>query len=283
MNCVVCNHSDLTPALKDIKNPRLPLGAPTYQYLKCNKCDLWMLDPYPSQELLNQIYDSSYNLYEDTSEGVISKILSQFSPSRIQTVTKYLKGKSNLLDVGCGNGTFLQQINGRNVEAYGTEWSEYAARLAKQKINQEHIHVGELQDIPWKEKFNCITAWHVLEHNRQPNNFISSIKQKITDDGYFILEVPNSNSEVLNRTNKKYAWFSIPEHVTYWNERALQDLAKNHGFEVLESRTPFAMPLLYAKSRTNSAIQKLESLVVQWRASRNKRGDIIRQVWKVCP
>jgi 2-polyprenyl-3-methyl-5-hydroxy-6-metoxy-1,4-benzoquinol methylase len=283
MNCIVCNKNSFKTVLTSIKNPRLPLGEPSYEYKECEYCHVWLLDPFPSQSVLNQIYDKKYNLYEETSASLITKVLESISENRITSVNKYIKQNNKILDIGCGNGSFMEQIKNNQVDVYGTEWSEYASKIAREKLQNDHIFKGDIANIPWNHKFDIITAWHVLEHNREPNVFINDLKSKLSSEGYFILEVPNADSEVLKMTKENYAWLSIPEHVTYWNKRSLEGLAKMHGFEVVESITPFAMPLLYAKSQSNSFKEKINSFFMQWKSAKANKGDILRQVWKLCP
>ncbi len=279
MKCVVCNKTDGHTMLEGIPNPR-KVGNPFYRYFECNNCKLWMLEPFPGQDILTKIYNENYNLYENVSDNLPTKVMNLLSKNRITTTTNYCKSGQKLLDVGCGNGSFLFDMKNRNVDVYGTEWSEYAAGLAKKRLQLDTIFSGDIPNLPWTHKFDCITAWHVLEHNPDPNHFILSIKEKLIPSGYFIIEVPNAESEVLKRTGNKYPWFSIPEHVTYWSDSSLRYLAEQNRFKVIISETPFAMPFLYAKATTNTMRNKLKSIQIQWTASQQKKGDILRQVWQ---
>ncbi len=276
MKCVLCSHEDFTTVINGISNPR-KVGEREYSYLQCRNCHLWMLSPYPSQQELTQIYDSSYQLYEEESETLVTTILENIAGSRIDLIKKYLPDGSKIIDIGCGTGTFLKKLKNAKYHIHGTEWSESAGNKAKEKINDSNaITIGDINQV--EEQYDAATMWHVLEHNLDPLKCIEDIKSKVPK-GYLFIEVPNAKSLVLQNTNENYPWLSIPEHVTYWTDDSLKFLANTTGFEVVESGTPLAMIMLYAKAK--GSYYKLLSPFLQSYAALTSKGDILRQVWKI--
>lgn len=276
MKCVLCSHEDFTTVVTGISNPR-KIGEREYSYQECRNCQLWMLSPYPSPQELTQIYDSSYQLYEEESDTVTATLLETIVGSRINLIKKYLREGSKILDVGCGTGTFLKKLKAAKYQVHGTEWSESAGNKAKEKIyDSTAITIGEVKQV--NGEYDAASMWHVLEHNPEPLKCLEDIKSKL-HKGYLFIEVPNAKSLVLQNTNEKYPWLSIPEHVTYWNDDSLRFLAAVSGFQVVESSTPLAMIMLYGKAK--GGYYKVLSPFLQCYAALTGKGDILRQVWKL--
>ncbi|MDQ3239090.1 MAG: class I SAM-dependent methyltransferase [bacterium] len=237
-----------------------------------------MLDPYPDLDQLKQVYNSEYNLYQEASKSFLTKLVELFSQSRTDLVKKYIQPPKKILDIGCGLGAFLKEMLDLGYEVKGTEWNNTASQVASEKIGNGNVITSELSQI--SEKYHIITLWHVLEHNPTPIDLINEIKKLLQPHSLLFIEVPNSSSITIKSSQSNYAWYSIPEHVTYWNYQSLKYFADNNNFEILESSTPFSMPFLYSKSQSNS-FSLIISPFVQFYASLTGRGDIIRQVWRL--
>lgn len=281
MNCVLCGQSNNHPVIENIKNPRT-VGKELYNYLTCKNCDLWMLDPYPTQAELNQIYTEAYQLYENEDTTLATRIMNKLSRPREEIVTQHLKPNAKVLDVGCGNGTFLQSLQTQGYNVFGTEWSASAAKSAQSKVGSERITVGDITTASQHQPYDLITLWHVLEHNLDPKALITQIVELLAPQGILVIEVPNSKSALLEKAKNNYPWFSIPEHVTYWSKQSLNTLCSKFQLTNLSSETPFAMPMLYRKVDTNP-LSLITSPIVQYMNSKQAKGDILREVWQKSP
>ena len=100
---------------------------------------------------------------------------------------------SNILDIGCGVGYFLEEAKKRNWNVYGTEYSEQAVNICTEKgLN---VKKGTTSSINFdKEFFDIITSFEVIEHINNPLEEIQSIYNILRDDGIFYLTTPNINS-----------------------------------------------------------------------------------------
>ena len=71
--------------------------------------------------------------------------------------------KKCLLDVGCGNGYFLEMATRKGWEVTGVEISENAVRHSREVIGEGNIFRGTLADANFRNySFNAITLWDVL-------------------------------------------------------------------------------------------------------------------------
>ncbi|MFN4217335.1 MAG: class I SAM-dependent methyltransferase, partial [Brevinematales bacterium] len=75
------------------------------------------------------------------------------------------------LDVGAGNGNFLQKLSKKHFEPIGVEISQNGYEEI-QKKNIPCFH-GDFLSPEFKEKnFDIISFWHVLEHCNNPRTYL---------------------------------------------------------------------------------------------------------------
>jgi SAM-dependent methyltransferase len=97
----------------------------------------------------------------------------------------------SLLDVGTGIGQFLHHAQPLFSDVCGTEVSESALRIAKEKYNLDVMR-GEIGSIQFgATTFDNITLFHVLEHVPDPGAVIERCKSLLASDGILVIAVPN--------------------------------------------------------------------------------------------
>ncbi len=142
----------------------------------------------------------------------------------------------NLLDVGCGDGKFLSELN-RNFPQKtftGIDTSERAVRLAQVIVNNNVNFL--IDDISLAKttlgKYDVVTTIEVFEHihpTKHAQNFIKSIWNHLNDNGIFILTVPSVNAPLIKKHYRHFnaellkkelgPYFEI-EKIYYINKRS---------------------------------------------------------------
>jgi 2-polyprenyl-3-methyl-5-hydroxy-6-metoxy-1,4-benzoquinol methylase len=180
--CVLCNRSYSTV---------IEHCEEGYKVVKCLGCGLVYVDPIPKKELLEKAYLAEY--YTPWLETQRKKRRKMWK-TRISTLNSFSERKGNLLDVGCGEGLFLELARRDGWDVTGTEISPFAVKYGKERLDL-NILQGELIDIEFTDKsFNAVTIWHVLEHTRNPIIVLKEIRRIIKDDGVLIMAIPNLNN-----------------------------------------------------------------------------------------
>jgi 2-polyprenyl-3-methyl-5-hydroxy-6-metoxy-1,4-benzoquinol methylase len=98
-----------------------------------------------------------------------------------------------ILDVGCGEGNFINQIKARQeVEAWGVEIVDSIAAIAKDSF-YKLFNLSIEDTIPQlpKKYFDCIIFNDVLEHTVNPQEILKLIIENLADDGCIISSIPN--------------------------------------------------------------------------------------------
>ena len=65
-----------------------------------------------------------------------------------------------VLDVGCGVGAFLRIVTERNARAYGVDASEALLALARERLPEADLRVGDMEAIPYDDgTFDLVTGF----------------------------------------------------------------------------------------------------------------------------
>ena len=145
------------------------------------------------------------------------------------------RGGGNLLDVGCGGGSYLYRVKSWGWNAYGVEPS--AAGAAQGRSLGLNVFQGHIEEAAFPDSFfDVVRLNHVLEHLTDPSRTFCEIKRILKPDGLVYLTVPNTLS--LNFWLFGQNWYGLdaPRHVISYCPRALRFLCDATGFEIVEIR-----------------------------------------------
>ena len=160
-------------------------------------------------------------------------------PAKNALVASLVAPDSSILDVGCGNGGMLRDLQAKGFSAlHGLEISSYAIdRLAACGIK---MHYGNLPLIPLPvAMFDVVIASQVLEHIIRRRRFVTEISRVLRPGGQAFFFVPDN---CLGPIDEK-------EHVIRYNVDSLKRFLGQYFrlIKVESMRDPnHAMPILFA-------------------------------------
>ena len=162
-----------------------------YRIRRCGVCGL-----AKTEEGAREISDESY-LYRGSLDagqrfGPMQWVLRLFRKARHRCLPATRMGRA--LDVGCGDGSFLEALAGQGWDVVGTELSAPIAATARGRLGGR-IRVGALDEagLP-SASFDLITFWQVLEHCQDPGPALAEARRLLKADGRIVVAVPNINS-----------------------------------------------------------------------------------------
>ncbi len=128
---------------------------------------------------------------------------------------------AKLLDIGCGDGSFLEAA-AKHFAATGVEISPAQAERARQRVPSATIHTGPSTAAPLPEDaFDVVTQFSVLEHEWRPLPALALVARVLRSGGVTIIKVPNFAS--WNRRIRGVEWCGIrlPDHCNYFTPATL--------------------------------------------------------------
>ena len=161
-----------------------------------------------------------------------------YKVKQFKIILNYLKNekyKKKILDIGCGYGWMLCELNKKNFDRYGVELNDEARNIAiKNKIKV----FKKIEDIK-KISFDYITLVHVIEHLKNPKYYLKKIKKLLKKDGVLIVETPDFDSAMARRYNLKFRLIHDKTHVSLFSLDSLCRFLRMQGFNIFKIEFPF--------------------------------------------
>ncbi len=119
----------------------------------------------------------------------------------------------SLLDIGCGNGDFAAGMRSRGWSVQGTDADPDAARTVSQNHGFQ-VDVGELNDLAYPDgAFDAVTAKHVLEHIRNPQQFARECWRILKPGGRLVMVTPTVSSHGHQIYREHWQGLEPPRHL----------------------------------------------------------------------
>lgn len=232
-SCRLCGSELLRPVMCDERRGQ------EYHIVRCEACDL--------VQTVEHYADVSPD-YVDLDDGAIDhdRLWCQGEhkqPAFLQwraAARKFIGTGARVLDVGCGTGGFLDFALKEGFRVYGFDASRAQAAYARKRFpNVRHaesfnaylLELGE-RDL----KIDIVTLWDVLEHIRDPLEFLKDAAGVLNPGGYLFVSVPNGRAiawkSIIYRLRRKPMDLIPWEHVFYYSPSALQRCLQQAPFEV---------------------------------------------------
>lgn len=161
----------------------------------------------------------------------------------------------SLLDVGCGEGAFLEACRSArpSLRLRGIEAAEAPANRARNRGLE--VTIGTFpDDLPPSEPFDCIVFNDVLEHMVDPWAALEQARGRLTDKGSVLASIPNvRNLDTLFDLVRRGRWDYVDAgvldrtHLRFFTRSTILGLFEGAGYEVVTIRG--GMPLLGRRFR----------------------------------
>lgn len=227
-----------------------------YVYAECGNCRAVYQSPLPTPEQIAGYYPESYEQYQREKAKAKNRFelavlrryfayrhLPDEVPGWLLPLLALFYGRDaitfqeggRLLDIGCGNGKYLQSMRGLGWQVQGVEFNAQAAAVCRSAGLE--VFTGELVEAAFPDhSFAVVTARHLLEHLVDPGAFLSEIFRILEPGGRLLIKTPNTDSLARGWFQEKWYPYDAPRHLILYNPDNLQQLAESLGYRVVGSR-----------------------------------------------
>lgn len=233
--CIVCG-APLAgePLLRCANMPASAQDIPTFEQLpedagidlnlcQCPGCGLVQFDCEPVSYYRDVIRAGGY------STTMVELRRSQYT----HFIEKCGLAGKKIVEVGCGQGEFLQVLTEFPVEAYGIEHKADLVEMAQKKGLNVTQGFTETEDtiIPGAP-FDAFLSFNFMEHQPYPNTMMQCIYNNLVEGGYGLITVPSF--EYILEHDSFYEL--LRDHIANYTQDALRFLVERNGFAMLECK-----------------------------------------------
>ena len=194
-----------------------------------------MLTPPPSRRDLVEISGAQNSLFnQDVAWRLhLSEIKQATARNYLDLIEQYRgKHRGALLEIGCGDGEFLEIAVNLGYTVTGLEaWADRAAACTERLDGRGTVVQGDVTDIrDWADTFDVCVLSDGIEHVYDPRAFLEDVHRLLKRGGVLFLATPTLDS--WSARLLKQAWIGFkPEHLHYFNRNSLHSLLFQTGYE----------------------------------------------------
>jgi 2-polyprenyl-3-methyl-5-hydroxy-6-metoxy-1,4-benzoquinol methylase len=229
-NCYLCQSSSLITRPVKIRDHWESSHISAPDVLECSECNLVFLSSFDHISSKHYMNSGMHNEKTFSYDSWLAE--SMIDDNRRCTFLKDKIKDKKLLDFGCGAGGFLSLAKEISKNVAGVELEK--AFQSKFKEGSLNVFSNEYEAIETNDTWDIISAFHVLEHIKDPIRTLKNLALVLDKNGELIIEVPNINDALLTLyENKAFSEFYYwSNHLFMFNVKTLEDLVKKAGFKV---------------------------------------------------
>lgn len=233
--CLVCDSSDIEHVIS-VKD--FSVSGKTFPIWACRSCLFRFTQDIPDMTEISMYYQfEDYISHTETKKGLVNQlyhlvrqITLKHKKNLVEKLT--LKSQGTILDIGCGTGAFLETMNVSGWQSIGLE-PDPAARAKAVSRNIKALSSENLFSL--EQRFDAITMWHVLEHVHELHAYLAKIHSLLSEDGIFVVAVPNHTSRDQLAYQQYWAAYDVPRHLYHFSPTSMETLMRKHGFRLVKS------------------------------------------------
>lgn len=222
--------------------------------VRCRHCGLCFVSPRPIRADLGHFYPSAYYSFQppppppppvgwhaNLRRSILrhglgythlepNGIWGRFLPASLVALPRFVPN-GWALDVGCGSGAKLLELQTLGWKTAGLELSAPAVAAARRAGLE--VAEGSLEGaLPWDDgRFDAITFYHSLEHHPSPRQALERAGRLLKPGGELLVVVPNYASWERRLMGRRWSWMMIPQHLHHFTPATLSAMVTRSGFE----------------------------------------------------
>jgi len=141
-----------------------------------------------------------------------------------------------VLDLGCGTGFFLAELDRQRPGAVGLDISHDMLRVSEQYVPGARVVTADAERLPFAERsFDAIFCKGSLHHTRDHVRFLENCRRALSPRGVLIMSEPCNDNPLIRLA--RYLLYRFSPHFDLgdqgFTKQGLIGLCEQAGFEVL--------------------------------------------------
>ena len=244
-------------------------------FFECESCEVIYQYPFLSEEEEHFFYVAEFENFMSTRSGEDGGWLKSEDHiaaneenriRRMNYLSSFLTEPKEILEVGCSSGFMLYPLIKDGHSCTGIEPSGAFGNFLKKNNVESYSSIEELKNNSPRKRFDLVFHFFVLEHIRNPVEFLRELLGLLKPGGKIIFEIPNSSDPL-------YSIYDIPEferfywsvaHPWYFNKKSLSVLLKkiNQPFDILlEQRYDLSNHLIWARDGKPGGMKRFTHII----------------------
>ena len=201
--------------------------------LKCSSCQLIFDDTSIEKTKLDKFISEEYYKTKDVGSKIDQRFIKHFTRRaniHIKLILKFFpnKFKGKVLDVGCGGGMFLHEMEKKCWSVVGVEPSYEHYQYATEVLGLDvwnclfHEYVSN-------DKFDLIYFSHVFDDLPKLDLVFEKMDSLLLPNGRVFIEVPNHNRD---RGFKSVKNGDFIENQFYFTASSIKNIFENNGYRI---------------------------------------------------
>jgi predicted SAM-dependent methyltransferase len=201
-----------------------------YRFDQCGHChSVFLVNPVQESHLAHY-YTENYLPYRGPEawgkfQAFVERSQQRLDKKRARLVSRMAQNKKSfsILDVGCGNPSFLNAVQQKtNADCTGIDFSDEGWKddnypsLKLVKSSFDSFQPAQL--------FDVITLWHYLEHDYNLQRTADKLYESLRTGGKLIIEVPDYQSLTAKVQSEHWQGWHSPRHITLFSKKGFQSL-----------------------------------------------------------
>ena len=246
----------------------------------CQQCGMISADLAISDAELTRLYGRDYfhgqEYFDYVAEEQSLKLNFRLRIATLQRLIHNL-ATSELFEIGCAYGFFLDQVRGAVRSAAGVDISAAAVAFAVAERGVD-ARQGDYLTMDLGRQVDIVTLWDTIEHLQRPDLFVEKIACDVRPGGHIALTTSDIGSLNARLRGRHWRMIHPPTHLHYFSVHSISRLLDKNGFDLVhvshpgQSRTLGEMAyLVLARQMNKPALFTLfERLpIVRWRFTLN--------------
>jgi 2-polyprenyl-3-methyl-5-hydroxy-6-metoxy-1,4-benzoquinol methylase len=240
--CPLCGGSDR----------RLLAQRDGWDIVECTACEMVFLGSELAYDVQAEEYDWLDEYDRERSRRkqkhpllmALSRSTAWLKPNtndRLLSQTLHWRWEGNLVDFGCGDGTFLAMA-GKHFDVTGIELSPRFADLARRVVAADRIIEGAVtqvaENVLSAASFDVVTQLGYIEHEWHPISGLRAAWRVLKPGGVVVIKTPNYASWNRRVMGADWCGYHVPAHCNYFTPQTLRRILRQTGFR------PLAQPLV---------------------------------------